>query len=391
MAEPSTITEGELQITLDVEAEQPVRIKSTRPLQVSQLFIGNSIDQVAETVPLLYNVCATAQTHASLLALNRAGGWPINRQVEIARAILMFTETIREHLLRISIDWPELYDDRLDTTVLPSISRLLPGMTNCLFDPAGAFSNHSALALNRASLQMMLGKIDELIEKQICTIPIQHWLSIKHVEDLTEWARRGKTLAARAVEYVLQQGWGGFGQCPVAALPTLHSDQLLAVLRSDQAAEFVQAPTWQGQVYETGVFTRQQSEPLVQALSAKYGNGLLPRMIARLVELVSLPDRLRLLIDRLEADDRNRVCPTDGLAQVEAARGHLVHYAEVKDDRVTDYRILAPTEWNFHSQGVMAQSLQQLLQDTDQQQEQVARCLINAIDPCVGYKLDIRP
>jgi len=392
MADPSTFSEGELQITLDAQVTKPVQIKSSRPLQVSKLFIGNSVDQVGDRVPLLYNICATAQTHASLLALNRARAQPLNQHVEIARAMLVLTETVREHLFRICIDWPQLFGVPLDSKVLPSISQLLAGMTNCLFDPAGAFSNHSILVMHHSAFQMLLSDIEKLIESQLSSGPLQQWLSMKDFEGVAAWARKRQTLAACAIDHVIQQGWSGYGQSPVSGLPQIQPDQLIYKLKNDNANGFIQSPSWQGEVRETSALTRQHFHHLVQSLMNEFGNGLLPRMMARLVELALLPSRIEALAGRLEANERSRAMPADGLAQVEAARGRLVHYAEVENDRVTDYRILAPTEWNFHPQGVMALSLRQLMQETstDQPLEQIAKCLINAIDPCVGYQLDIR-
>ena len=46
-----------------------------------------------------------------------------------------------------------------------------------------------------------------------------------------------------------------------------------------------------------------------------------------------------------------------GLGQVQAARGLLVHRVAIRAGRVADYRILAPTEWNFHPQGAAALGL----------------------------------
>jgi hypothetical protein len=53
------------------------------------------------------------------------------------------------------------------------------------------------------------------------------------------------------------------------------------------------------------------------------------------------------------------------------------------------YQILAPTEWNFHPEGVLAKGLNQLQADSVELLKQQASLLINAIDPCVGYALQI--
>jgi len=74
---------------------------------------------------------------------------------------------------------------------------------------------------------------------------------------------------------------------------------------------------------------------------------------------------------------------------VEAARGRLMHRIKIAQGRVADYAILAPTEWNFHPEGIAVQGLKGLLFESEAQLRQQAALWINAIDPCVGYELKI--
>ena len=74
---------------------------------------------------------------------------------------------------------------------------------------------------------------------------------------------------------------------------------------------------------------------------------------------------------------------------MQAARGLLAHGVMLDGSgKIARYRILAPTEWNFHPQGVVASSLAVLDGDKETVEAQ-ARQLIHAIDPCVGYALHI--
>lgn len=62
------------------------------------------------------------------------------------------------------------------------------------------------------------------------------------------------------------------------------------------------------------------------------------------------------------------------------ARGLLLHWVQLDaQGRVADYRVVAPTEWNFHAQGALAQALTALApQDTAS-----ASALAAAFDACV--------
>ncbi|MFZ1573767.1 MAG: nickel-dependent hydrogenase large subunit, partial [Chromatiaceae bacterium] len=80
-----------------------------------------------------------------------------------------------------------------------------------------------------------------------------------------------------------------------------------------------------------------------------------------------------------------------GLAQVQAARGLLVHRVAIQAGRVADYRILAPTEWNFHPQGAAALGLATLPDADDETLHRIGGLFVTALDPCVAYDLRIAP
>jgi coenzyme F420-reducing hydrogenase alpha subunit len=125
-------------------------------------------------------------------------------------------------------------------------------------------------------------------------------------------------------------------------------------------------------------------------LQHQWGNDLISRLVARLTEMAQIA---RDLLDDTEnpiSDMSQNWCKIQGsgIGVVSAARGLLIHHVSIEHDQIKKYQILAPTEWNFHPQGVVAQSLACLQGDAEQIKIQ-AGLLINAIDPCVGYKFHI--
>jgi len=67
----------------------------------------------------------------------------------------------------------------------------------------------------------------------------------------------------------------------------------------------------------------------------------------------------------------------------------LIHRLALRQGRVHDYRIIAPTEWNFHPEGVVAQGLKQLTSQSLNDLQRQAELYINAVDPCVQYALNL--
>ena len=123
----------------------------------------------------------------------------------------------------------------------------------------------------------------------------------------------------------------------------------------------------------------------------RFGDGLLARWVARLAELAALPERLRAVLNGHETPAPAPASPPgEGLAAVEAARGRLHHRVALDSGRIRDYQILAPTEWNFHPEGVAAQALADIRVEDDERRLSLARLLVNAIDPCVACTLELR-
>jgi Ni,Fe-hydrogenase I large subunit len=79
-----------------------------------------------------------------------------------------------------------------------------------------------------------------------------------------------------------------------------------------------------------------------------------------------------------------------GLAAVETARGVLIHWALMDGGQVARYRIVAPTEWNFHPQGAFVRGLAGIPARDEDEVRQAAALLAHALDPCVAYDLKVK-
>ena len=114
---------------------------------------------------------------------------------------------------------------------------------------------------------------------------------------------------------------------------------------------------------------------------------LLAQLAAKLVEVAALTAEIGSAGGERPAVADHPVTPGKGLAAVETARGRLIHYMEIEDGRTHRYRILAPTEWNFHWNGPLARGLlgTEIL---DGFSDAVA-LLVTAIDPCVQFDVDM--
>ena len=111
---------------------------------------------------------------------------------------------------------------------------------------------------------------------------------------------------------------------------------------------------------------------------------VLPRFVARLRELA------RLLAGRDSLAIGMRSLPSRGAAAwVENARGLLVHHVRFEDGRAATYRIVAPTDWNFHPDGAVAAALVGAPAADREALRQRAGRVVHSLDPCVACRVEI--
>ncbi len=159
-------------------------------------------------------------------------------------------------------------------------------------------------------------------------------------------------------------------------------DEVSAACEADP--EFASQPTWQDAPAETGALARRQSDPLLQDLVRRSASRVPARFVARLRELALL------LSGQATAIVGAKATPSGGgIAWIENARGLLIHQVRLDEDRVVGYRIVAPTEWNFHPRGALALALADTpAVDADEARRRTLR-LVHSLDPCVACRVEV--
>ncbi len=78
-----------------------------------------------------------------------------------------------------------------------------------------------------------------------------------------------------------------------------------------------------------------------------------------------------------------------GRSLVDTARGLLMHEVTLDGDRIADYVIVAPTEWNFHPRGILTSLLTQAsIAEPVDLRNQITQW-VTALDPCVRWELSL--
>lgn len=114
------------------------------------------------------------------------------------------------------------------------------------------------------------------------------------------------------------------------------------------------APRLSGRVVEVGALARQlvDGQPLISELVGAGGGNVRNRVIARLLEIARLIPAMESWARQLVPGEpfcAHGKMPDEADAEglVEAARGSLGHWLQIRNGRIRNYQIVAPTTWNF--------------------------------------------
>lgn len=373
--------EGELTIGLHLHQGlvRSVSIGSTRADVARAMLQGRTRAEISAAVPLLFSVCGRSQAAASELACSAAGGaTPTDADVARWRSAVA-AEMLREGAWRTLLEWPQWLGEQ------PSAASIA----------AARAAQEPAPAAQAAVAQAVFG------------MSAAEWLLITGEDHLRRWAAAGETTAARFI-HQLADGSDLTAADSASATPAVpllashdHASWVRPVARAaDADAGFSSHPTLNHQPAETGALARLQDEPLVQALAAQPGQRVLARFVARLRELALLllgqgqPACGALSLQDGSNEGSNEgtnvgINAGIGVGWVETARGLLIHQTRWQQGRAERYRIIAPTEWNFHPQGALPRALTGLSSSNTARLRQTATRLVQSLDPCVAFKLEL--
>ncbi|PKO61870.1 MAG: hypothetical protein CVU24_06760 [Betaproteobacteria bacterium HGW-Betaproteobacteria-18] len=233
-----------------------------------------------------------------------------------------------------------------------------------------------------------LKQLRDWLENRILRQPFSLWLKdFEAPEAMADWCLAHATRLPPARFLGAWYPMASRLHIPARCLQVLHQDQdqqnrqLTELAQSMvQVPDFVQTPTWHGQCAENGPWTRLRcGGPDDGAPRSAWW-----RMSARWLELLALANAASNPIDcaaPLLSSGSLWLAEGQALGWCEMARGLLLHWVQLDaHGSVLDYRVLAPTEWNFHPHGALAQAVTALTP-----QDQVpAAMLAAAFDPCVS-------
>lgn len=364
--------EGRIDICLPRSADGVARIVSSRPQVAQRLLAGRSPGEAAELAGMIFTLCGKAQRSAAEAACAAAQGRAASAADSRSSQPAILAEMVQEHAWRLLLDWPARQGQPADPGRLLHLRR------------AGAEPAALAEAL------------DDLLAGTLLGEPAADWLGrftgAAPLAGFDAWAHGQASPTAALFAALGQAADQGISRVPLLpALVQLKPAEVAALAEAALADPgFCARPEWPvtgpaRQAAETGALARCQSDAPLSDWLAQRGRGVGARMLARLLELARLPAWLRgngpPVLHAWSLPDQV------GVAGVETSRGLLLHLVRLAEGKVDQYRIIAPTEWNFHPAGALAEALAGLTASADP--EAAARRIALSLDPCVEYGISL--
>lgn len=339
-----------------------VEVRNTRPAAAHALR-GLEAAQACARVPRLYSLCAHAQASAARAACAAAAGRTADETARRADERALAAESAREHLWRLMLDWPALL-------ALP------PALQADWRARFAALYRRLAASIDLA--EQLAEELSALADELAATLPGA--LTSALDPPLLDSTPQAHLDAPAAHTDFL-----------TPLLPALDALACARRLALDEA--FAAAPQLDGLCRETGALARHHADAAVAAALAQ-GRRLAARILARIADL---RESARALAAHKPAPriDACSPAPGVGLARVDSARGLLIHQVRLVPGspgevaRIADYRIVAPTEWNFHPQGVFVREALATPPMPAADRQRRLRALALALDPCVAVSWQV--
>jgi hypothetical protein len=339
---------------------------------------GRAASEAPDILAAAFALCGDAHRHAARWALAAAQGalaaHIAHGQTQAQARAVVRVDTLREHLRRIWLDW---------RAVTPPDGAGLhwPSLANCPLMRAGRRGTDGADVADVMHGNEMASS-RRWIEEHVLGLPAADWSTAWSSDPaafLCEWTATGAVTPARWLAGLREpaQDWVGTPRPLLVHTVAEELTKLAAAWYEEPAMSL--RPQWRGAAMETGTWTR-AADPAARG-NAYAGAWL--RLASRLADIAQL------VADGGEnwlAQGGCELGTGQGLGYCEMARGLLMHRVQLEpcdsagEPRIADWQVLAPTEWNFHPQGVVAQMMAVL--DPASPPWRV-KALATCFDPCV--------
>ena len=309
--------------------------------------------------PRICGICGHAHLIATAMVLEKVSGIVPTQKAKKIREITRFCEIVQNHLkwfyLVIFVQLGLPFDmDRVQRIIReinkllaifggqwPHSSYALPGGVTC--DPTQLEilqASHIAQSLQR-EFGLLFGDFDiKNLQKDLKRLFDKlSELDVLHL--------------GKGYDRFIVFGSDGYVQNAKLLHGKIRPARLEYVKEQEQPKSFAKRVTYKGKFYETGPLARTmiRGGTFVKRLHRRYKDSLTTRIFARIYEAAQLLQNIKNNLSTLDLSQESAIEASlqDGKASIaiEAARGSLIHTVEIENQRIKNYSIVTPTQWNL--------------------------------------------
>lgn len=426
---PFNRVEGDLEVTLDIDAGRVVAAYVNSPLYrgFEQILEGKKPWDALVFVPRICGICSVAQSAAAARAIADASGLVAPDNGRLTANLTLAVENLADHLTHFYLffmpdfaaaeyatqPWYDKVAARFAAQtgtaageVLTARARFMHAMGllagkwphTLAVQPGG--TTRPLIESEIFRLKRIVSEFRGFLESRLFAAPLESLVELDGIDALAQWRDSGTggdlrafleladvldlwTLGQSGARFLSggaydektgnlfasgtwRDGWSPLDPQQIAEdlsharyaagsepqSPEQGSTVPLAGKRD--AYSWCKAPRLAGEPCETGALARQMVDghALIRAVVAHRGAGVGARVLARLLEFCRvLPAMERWLAELVTGSawclHRELADECRGSGLVEAARGTLGHWLNVRHGSIHSYQIIAPTTWNF--------------------------------------------
>jgi uptake hydrogenase large subunit len=362
---------GGLEIAVEIADDRvcSVRIVSTRPTNLTRLFVGRPAAEAPLLAERIFSLCGASHRVVASRAVASARNETICVKRSQAQTVALLADRLGGTLRSNMILALHGGSAAIDISLVRPLGEILTLARELAVE---SLSRSFASGVDRKMIRSLI--------RQACALGRDHALCPPR--DGAPSRSAGESAFAP-----LAQDLEAGAPLPFTAPDALSDADDPAVLQRMRAdgETFAATPSLPGRAPETGAFARHWRE-------TDFSKGALAaRFEARMIDLAEC---FRLL-ERADKDEPPPGCavspsPREGFAVAETSRGRLYHWVRLSmDERIEAYQIVAPTEWNFHPAGPFVVALLGAAVPRRVASRRIVQ-LASLIDPCVPFRVEVK-
>lgn len=326
-----------------------VRIDQNRP-SVTSLLRGMPAAAALARIPSLLPICGAAQALAARRAIEAARGEQPGETMEAEREASLWREQAHAATWRVTIDWPDVLGESRD------LERMRQMLT--------AGNGPDAAAVLEAALPALQ--------------------QVEDIAELLDWVARSQCGAARFLRRAMEQE--NDPERPAGTAHCAAGDALVERARTVFDNPGFDPLTPGDEAVEVGPAAMVR-DPLIPALQSVSGlNPTTRRLLAQVLDSRCIARELRAIPGSGRATVESwPLAAGSGMGRAQTARGPVFHRVSLDPrdgETVTDWRVLAPTDWHFSPRGPLAHSVEDVAVGLPW-----LRFAVTGFDPCAPWEV----